>query len=134
MGLGEKWNKQLRLEFADEKNLEICPPSITFYTSLAEADLVVSRAGVGFVADVQSTASDVILWCLTNHDEQRSNALRLSTARPATFFANDRRQLETLIIDAFAKGFPGTGQQTTASKTKQNNALVIQYLEETMSA
>lgn len=131
--LGDKGNKQLLAELTQEQSIEIHPPSMSYYKVLSEANIVISRAGTGFIADVQTISAEVILWCLPGHDEQRDNAQRLCANRKSTFFADDTHQLEKLIIETIERKTHLKKLSPTVLDNKNNSMLIMQHLEQALS-
>ena len=125
--LGAEFNSWLAREFT-EGRLEVHAPSSRYYDVLAEADLVVSRGGTGFIADAQTTDSSVVLWGLTGHDEQRQNALELVKSRPATQFCNGPEDLYKAVKLALQRaGSPG--ERPHILRHSENVERLLDYLE-----
>lgn len=101
--LGAEWNESVARRLRSEATFEVFPPSPRYYEELHEADIVVSRAGAGFLADVEQIGAAVVVWSLEGHDEQRGNAGNLSGRRPHVFVCDDveavRRHVAALVSD-----------------------------------
>lgn len=100
--LGEAWNRELAHESGHAEQLTVHAPSTAYYQVLSRADVVVSRAGAGFLADTATTRAEVVLWTLAGHDEQALNARRLSAHRPRTRVADGASEVESAVASAIA--------------------------------
>lgn len=92
-------NARLASTFARDTRVTIRPVSLQFYGYLRAADLVISRAGAGFISDVATTAAAAIVWPLQGHDEQLINARTFSARRPRTRVVVNEREFADAIDD-----------------------------------
>lgn len=99
--LPEADNAALAARFAGPE-VGIGPPSLGYYDALDAADVVVSRAGSGFIADARRCRAKVVLWVLEGHDEQLRNACALAERRPATWLARTEAELARALAEAVA--------------------------------
>jgi hypothetical protein len=98
--LGDAWNNELEREFAATSAVQVCSPSIDYYSTLERADVVISRAGAGFIADVENSDANVLLWWLGEHEEQKANAIGLCQKRARTRMCSSPAELKTSVAEA----------------------------------
>lgn len=120
--LGEEWNAHLAA-CVSGRNLLVRSPSLEYYRYLAEAAVVVSRAGAGFLADADATEAQVVVWPLREHDEQAVNAAVLGAARPGTYVVRSVRALRAAVLAAVTRArggaSPRAGTGIAAERTRQ---------------
>lgn len=97
--LGDDWNARLAERLADHA-VTVSPPGLDYYDALAVADLLVSRAGNGVLADLANTGACGVVWTLAGHDEQLSNARRAKGGRPRTWVSRTEEELALHLGEA----------------------------------
>ncbi len=97
--LDDDENTLLAREYACNPCVTVQPVSLSFYTALEGAHLVVSRAGAGFIADVADMKAAVAIWPLQGHDEQYINASAFAGRRKNTKVCVDTESMRTVITE-----------------------------------
>jgi UDP-N-acetylglucosamine:LPS N-acetylglucosamine transferase len=90
-------NDALRLRFANDARVTITEVAPEYYAALAQASVIVSRAGLGFVNDLPLTRAGVVLWALEQHDEQALNAQAVVSSRPGSVYVKTTEELPAAI-------------------------------------
>lgn len=99
--LPESDNNKLQ-KLGDENNLTVEFVSPRYYKYLHSADLVISRSGVGFLADVNNVKGAKIVWALSGHDEQRDNAVNFVKTHNHSYYCRDPSELHQLVKHSMA--------------------------------
>lgn len=84
--------------------LRVGPASAAYYDALAAADLAVSRAGAGFIADCETVGAAAVIWPLAGHEEQLYAATGLARRRPRTAVARTTAELGEAVAAFAAAG------------------------------
>jgi len=90
-------NDEIATRFRARRNVRVRPVHADYHQAIANADIVVSRAGAGFIADCHAIRASVVLWPLSGHDEQQANAAALAVERDATYVVTTRLDLVDLL-------------------------------------
>jgi len=91
-------NKTLQDEFGVDARISIGGISLAFNRSLADASLVISRAGAGFTNEMKGLDVPLVIWPLQQHDEQLANARDLAASRDRTWIALDTEGLAAAVM------------------------------------
>ncbi|HEY6924289.1 MAG TPA: glycosyltransferase [Steroidobacteraceae bacterium] len=95
--LSDADNHEIATRFRASPNVTLRPVHADYHQAIANADIVVSRAGAGFIADCRAIRASVVLWPLSGHDEQQANAAALAAERDATYVVTTRLELVHLL-------------------------------------
>lgn len=120
-------NERLGEGHRDSPLLRIEPVSGRYYEALEQADLVISRAGAGFVADCETAGAAAIIWPLAGHDEQLYVATNLARNRPRTFVARTAAELRAAALACGAEP-DGTERSPRLREPGDRAAQLVDYL------
>lgn len=126
--LGESDNAELAKVYASNHVVRVQAVSLAFYAALRCADVVISRAGAGFIADVATTGASVAVWPLQGHDEQLNNAKEFALRRERVRVCVEESGLTAAIADLLED--PALGQHRVIRTDAQNKARISALLSE----
>lgn len=75
-------------------------PNVNYYEAIADAHVVVSRTGAGFLVDASAVSARIVGWALANHDEQLANLRFLTANRPRSWACADEQTANGAIAEA----------------------------------
>lgn len=106
-----------RVRGVSDAAIEVSPPSLKYYQILREADVFITRAGSGALADAWGTGASVVVWALKYHDEQWVNAGDLHRRRPNTFVLHSSAEIASTVEAALsgARREPSSRWDSTVS-------------------
>ncbi|MGB7158942.1 MAG: glycosyltransferase [Tepidisphaeraceae bacterium] len=113
--LGPEPNREIS-RLTDDRRVMIEQPGSTYLEAVEHADVVISRAGSGFVADAEASRAHVVLWALTHHDEQQANAEGLVRRRAGTARCRSARDLRLAVAEAVMRARRGPPHWNAMSK------------------
>ncbi len=95
--LSDADNYRLRDAIGIKDNVHIQSTGPLFYRYLSYADIVISRSGAGFLADISYISADKLLWGLSGHDEQIANAKMFTDTNKDASYCESVKDLDAKI-------------------------------------
>jgi hypothetical protein len=105
-GLSDRANAAMARRFSSDARVDVRSVSADYYADLHRAELVVSRAGLGFLTDLRRIDAPAVLWPLAQHEEQLTNARTAAQTRPGTTAVDSLVKLRKAILKLRAAGIP----------------------------
>ncbi|MET0106411.1 MAG: glycosyltransferase [Sedimenticola sp.] len=125
--LGKEHN-QLLQALGDRDVLHVNNVSPEFYRYLPQADLVVSRSGIGFLADIEQLDCYRIIWALCGHDEQALNAQAFVQQHDKAYFCNEPQAMHELFSD-IQRGLTGFQSQPPMHRRDRAGLAISELLK-----
>jgi hypothetical protein len=130
--LGNEWARWVRGELGPDSRLDIRPISLQFHDLLGQADVLVSRAGAGGIADAMNMPGAAVLWSLQDHQEQLRNLRSAEPAHPVHVCTTSTDLIEALIActsTRHARTAAAMGSSGTRTLTGVSAVAVAERLE-----
>ena len=95
--LSQADNARLRA-LGPRNRLHVSSISPEFYQHLYRAEVVISRSGMGFLADIDSVGAHKLIWALSGHDEQIQNATEFVQSHDNAFFCQSPFDIHNFLL------------------------------------